>query len=276
MAACAAFGVVGFVNGGFASRLPQQFSAFARPPSASTPRDCLLIDRTDFSPKCTEVARRPAIFIWGDSHANSLAAGFDPLVQRGRVGKLQVTGANCPPLLLFKGNGNSKCEEINAYALDRIRRSRPDMVILHAMWESDAYDLTQLPFTVQQLRNAGVRNIVLVGPVPRWDGSLLRAVFRCWRPRSAAEEMPHHSKCGLDSHVAEVDATLREIARRLDVTYVSAYQTLCTGEGCLTYLKAANGSDELTTYDYGHVSVVAAEYLATTILESVPPPGDFR
>lgn len=269
MTACGIFGLSSLVSGGLGFRLPQQFNAFTRSSPADSPKDCLLKDRADFAPKCTEVLRRPAIFIWGDSHANSLAAGFTSLQDKGEISKLEVTGSSCPPLLDFKSNGNSKCEEINSYALERIKLLRPDIVILHAIWEYDAYDLSKLPSTVKRLKEAGASNIVLLGPVPRWNGSLLRSVFRCWRPRSASEKFPQYSKCGLDSHIPEVDASLRDTARLLDVKYISAYQALCTSDGCLTHVRGTNGTDQLVTYDYGHLSEGAAAYLVTAISEDL-------
>jgi peptidoglycan/LPS O-acetylase OafA/YrhL len=265
MVACGCFGLSSYLSGGFGSRLPQQFNQFSRLAPASVPYSCELYDRVNFPAKCTQVLRRPAVFIWGDSHANSLAAGFIPLQERGEISLLEVTGLGCPPLLNFKTNDNQKCGEINDYALRSIRLTRPDIVVLHAIWE--AYDLSRLDSTVQQLKDAGARNIVLLGPVPRWNGSLLRSILRCWRPSSSAETFPLYSKCGLDSSVPEVDASLRQTARRLDIGYISAYQALCNSDGCLTHVN--EGSDQLATYDYGHLSAGAAQYLVRAIGEDL-------
>lgn len=271
MAACGIYGLSALASDGFGFRLPKQFEAFARSSPEATPHDCLLEDKADFLPKCTELLHRPAIFIWGDSHANSFAAGFIGLQEKGEVSKLQVTGSNCPPLVNFKANGNSKCREINSYALEKIRSLKPDVVVLHAMWESDAYDLSTLPFTVRKLKDGGAGDIVLLGPVPRWNGTLLRSVFRCWRPHSPTDVFPEYSKCGLDRHVAEVDASLRETARRLDVRYISAYHALCNDRGCLTHVVGADGIDQLEAYDYGHLSEGAAAYLVAAISKDLFP-----
>ncbi len=273
MALCGAFGLSIYSSGGFGFRLPQQFNQFARLAPRGVSYDCELYNRVNFPPKCTQVLRHPAIFIWGDSHANSAAAGFIPLQNKGEIGMLEVTGLGCPPLLNFQSNDNKKCKEINDYALRSIQLAKPDIVVLHANWE--AYDLSQLDSTVQQLRNAGADNIVLLGPVPQWNGSLLRSILRCWRPRSSSDEFPRYSKCGLDPNVPEVDTSLRQAARRLDIRYISAYQVLCNSKGCLTHVN--DGGDQLVTYDYGHLSAGAAEYLVSAIggkLFSTVPLGD--
>jgi peptidoglycan/LPS O-acetylase OafA/YrhL len=263
VAICGFVGLASYLGGGFSFRLPRQFDEFTRSAPGDTVTDCILKDRYDFPAKCTEVSRRPAIFIWGDSHANSLYAGLKPLEDRGQISILQVTGTSCPPLLKFKSNGNNKCEEINNYALLSIRRTQPDIVVLHAIWESGGYDLSRLDFTVQQLKRTGVRRIVLLGPVPRWNGTLLRAIFRCWRPRSASEDFPRYSNCGLDGHVREVDTLLRQTAQRLDIKYISAYEALCNSTGCLTHV--IDSGDQLVTYDYGHLSAGGSKYLVNTI-----------
>jgi peptidoglycan/LPS O-acetylase OafA/YrhL len=275
MALCAFLGLSIYLGSGFGFRLPQQFNRFSSSEPRGVPYDCERYYSSDFSPKCTTVLRRPAIFIWGDSHANRLAAGFIPLQNKGAISLLEVTGLGCPPLLSFMSKDNNKCREINDYALHSIRLKKPDIVVLHANWE--AYDLSKLDSTVQQVREAGAGNIVLLGPVPRWDGSLLRSLLRCWRPRSPAEEFPRYSKCGLDPTVPEADTSLRQRAQRLGVGYISAYELLCNSEGCLTHVN--DGVDQLATYDYGHLSVGAAEYLVTamgvrlfsTVPLAVPP-----
>ncbi len=271
MAVCGALGLAIFVGKGLAFRLPPQFEAFAAPSPVITPTDCLLSDRADFPTQCTLLSHRPAVFLWGDSHANSLAAGFSHLALQGKIGKLQVTGSACPPLMGFKGNGNSKCEEINQYAFEKIRALKPDIVVLHAMWEADAYDLSKLAATTRQLKSIGIARIVIIGPVPRWNGSLLRSVFRCWRPRSALEPFPMYSSCGLDARVAEFDTSMRDAVRKLDVEYISAYSQLCADSGCLTHFKGADGIDQLETYDYGHLSEGAAAYLVDAIGDELWP-----
>jgi peptidoglycan/LPS O-acetylase OafA/YrhL len=261
MALCGVLGLSIYFGDGFGFRLPPQLNQFARSAPRDLSYDCELYDRSNFLPKCTAVLRRPAVFIWGDSHANSLAAGFIPLQRPGGISMLEVTGLGCPPLLHFKSNDNKKCEEINDYAMHSIRIAKPDIVVVHANWS--AYNLSGLDSTVQQLKNVGANEIVLLGPVPQWNGSLLRSILRCWRPRTPSEELPRYSQCGLDPRVPELDSLLRQTARRLEIKYISPYQALCNADGCLTHVDV--GGDQLTTYDYGHLSVGAAEYLVSVI-----------
>jgi peptidoglycan/LPS O-acetylase OafA/YrhL len=264
MGVCGLIGLSSFLAGGFSFRLPPQFRALSHISPGDVPTQCFLKNRADFPAPCTALHQRPAILVWGDSHANSLAAGFIPLRDSGRISLLQVTGAACPPLLHFKSNGNQTCEAINDYALSVVRTEKPDVVLLHAKWESDTYDLSKLDLTVRQIRDAGIKEIVLLGPVPRWNGTMLRSVFRCWRPTTPTEAFPSFSTCGLDPHVTQVDASLPETARRLNITYLSAYAVLCDARGCLTHV--SDGSGQLITYDSGHLSTSAARFLAGAIV----------
>jgi peptidoglycan/LPS O-acetylase OafA/YrhL len=264
MAICGLLGVFCYVSQGFPSRLPQQFAKF----TGTVPKDlhsaCFLINSVEFPPACTQVSRRPSVFVWGDSQADRLYWGLKPLQDLGRLGLLQVTGNSCPPLLRFKSNGNCKCQEINNFATKTIQRSRPEMVILHANWADETVDLSKLDATVQQLKADGAKNVILLGPTPRWSGTLLRSMFRCWQPKTPSEEFPLFSKCGLEPRVPLVDAKLREIAERLDIEYISAYQAMCTSDGCITHVDNGGG-DELVTYDAGHLSPAGARYLIDRI-----------
>jgi len=118
MALCGLAGTAIYLMGGLDFRLPQQFTHFTHlPPGEDTHTDCFLEDKSDFLPNCTEVLRRPALFVWGDSHADRLYWGLKSMQEKGQIGLLQVTGASCPPILGFKSYRNNKCEDVNAYAL---------------------------------------------------------------------------------------------------------------------------------------------------------------
>jgi len=261
---CGVGGMIIFLGNGIAFRMPTQFAQFATEDPETLASDCFLKNRYDFPPACTNVTHRPAIFLWGDSHANSLFWGLEPLQDKGFASILQVTGPGCPPLLGYVSNLNSKCPEIYSYALKSIALTKPDVVVLHAIWGSDAYDLSKLDGTIQQISQIGIKHIILLGPVPRWNGTLLQSVFRCWHPQRASDTFPKYSNCGLDDHVVVVDELLHQTAKRLNVEYISAYQMLCTAQGCLTHV-----DDRLTTYDYGHLSKSGAEYLVSTIAEKL-------
>jgi peptidoglycan/LPS O-acetylase OafA/YrhL len=263
LAVCGAVGLAGSLEGGFPSRLPQQLTRFAFSADADRQTECIRLNRFDFPAKCTQTDRHPGVFIWGDSHADRLYAGLLPLQEKGSLGIYEVAGSACAPLLNNPSRQNSACEQIRSYALASIQRLKPEIVLMHAYWSDERYDLSMLAVTIRQLREYGVPRIVILGPVPRWDGTLLRSIFRCWHPRTATEDLPLYSSCGLDGRVPEVDAQLRQEASRLGVEYISAYQALCNPEGCLTHVTA--DVEQLTTYDYGHLSVGASQYLIQSI-----------
>jgi lysophospholipase L1-like esterase len=47
------------------------------------------------------------------------------------------------------------------------------------------------------------------------------------------------------------------------VRFVSAFDALCNEDGCLTHTPKSKG--ELLTWDYGHLTVAGARFLATLL-----------
>jgi hypothetical protein len=72
-------------------------------------------------------------------------------------------------------------------------------------------------------------------------------------------------KFGLNSDVPLLDNKLRSIIRHLAVDYVSLIDLFCDATGCLTF---APGSDDLTSWDTGHITTPAAIFAAQYIRDA--------
>jgi hypothetical protein len=139
-----------------------------------------------------------------------------------------------------------------------IAESKPDVVIV-------AQNLTQstkqFRAISEKLNNIGAKRIVFVGPTPHWITDLPRiAVRRLW------PNVPNRTYAGIDQDVLSADSRLKKAFEQSDGrSYVSIIDLFCNLEGCLTYI----GQDKIrgiTTWDYGHLTPAASDFLAKTLL----------
>lgn len=72
--------------------------------------------------------------LWGDSHAAHLWHGLESVV--GKMDVAQLTASGCPPLLGVEFSKRPECRRINDFALNTVRRQRPDVILLAAAWIS--------------------------------------------------------------------------------------------------------------------------------------------
>jgi hypothetical protein len=104
-----------------------------------------------------------------------------------------------------------------------------------------------------------VSRILIIGPPPQWNDDLPRMLVIASR-RDDLHRVPGRTSFGLDPLAHDVDEALERLfSARKDVTYFSAWKAFCTSEGCLT--RVSDDPDGLTTWDYGHLTTRAAEYL---------------
>jgi peptidoglycan/LPS O-acetylase OafA/YrhL len=222
-------------------------------------------DATGFAAECLEKNRRPLLFLWGDSHAAALYPGLKYLQQDSGLGIAEFTASACPPLLAWDNPQRTTCRAINDADLKSIADVRPDVVLLHANWalgwKDKGYDLSKLVTTVGELRKIGIANVVLLGPVPQWKTALSDAIWSCNKDNLQHLESLRYTRCGLDENIAGVDQSMHEMAVRLGIRYISAYQAMCNDEGCLAKI----GGDYPSSFDYGHLSSQASRYLLRKI-----------
>ncbi len=210
------------------------------------------IPQTHIDPTCVPSTSQ-ALLIWGDSHAQALRHGIAAVLPND-VALGQVATFGCHPSLSVGVSDDESCKRSNAYALAAIKEHRPAVVVLAQQSRHESTDWNALAKT---LLSYGVQHIVLVGPCPEWMPNLYRVMvkdFAVPRPRRLASH--------LNQEIFATDRTLKDRYAHSDVlTYVSLIDALCTKDGCETYV----GNDDregLTTFDYGHLSLVASTYVA--------------
>jgi peptidoglycan/LPS O-acetylase OafA/YrhL len=231
---------------------------------------------SEFAADCVDKGKRPLLFLWGDSHAAALYPGLKHLQDTGTYsfGVAQRTGAVCPPIL---GDARPWCNEINNDSFRLMKELKPEIVMMYAYWShgldgkggfAGLYDLTKLDATVAELKKIGVKKIILMGPSPYWRNSLPHNIVENWKKSKTITKPPLRLSYGDFGLVAELplyNKQMRDIAQRLDVTYISGVDYLCNSEGCLT--RDSEDGVKVASVDYGHLTVDASQ----TYLKLIAP-----
>jgi hypothetical protein len=229
-----AMGLAAIVTGGFESRFPSELQEIARLRTKDTPafRDhCFLdVSGSAFDTSCIEQGDKPLLILWGDSTAAALFSALDELAQKtGKFRLARFNSPGCAPIL--DAGSNSHCDEMSRATFGFVESSRPDVVLLHAMWGNNI-DLEKLRATIGALRRSGVPRIVLLGPVPVWKRTLPHAMinhYRLWH------ELADFIQVG--ARGAEEDQRMAAFSRSAGIEYISARRMLCDeSRGCMTRL----------------------------------------
>ncbi|WP_354193360.1 acyltransferase family protein [Bosea sp. OAE506] len=269
-AAVVVLGLLGGVTAqqdGFPGRLPQEVRAILGT-KIDLARDarvgrCWLsstMSPDELSPEClpSTTSDKPAVWIWGDSHAARLYVGVESeFGQRYGVG--QMTRDGCPPVL---GVGYELCRTANAAAVDAIVKAKPATIVLYAAWSLYASPQADDPLyrnlleTLQRLSSAGIKNIVVIGPPPHWSDELPALLLRAW---TATGTVPLRLSGHLNASSKPIDLALQQVVRGTG-TFISLLDILCDPDGCLTLVPQMNGA--VFAPDYGHFSGPGAGFVA--------------
>lgn len=239
-------GLVGFKTyqrDGLSFRMAYMVEQFARNDSNKDLRrlhTCFLEDDDNvdmFVDSCTEPGTKPLVFLWGDSTAGALYPGLRSLRQQYDFRIAEYTAGNCPPLLGANAR-SAHCAEIHQNILEKIRKERPDLVLLGGSWQGD--DAAKIGATVAALRQAGVAKFVIAGPTPYWTEILSKTYWQYWRKYHAV--LPEYTRFGLGGGIEDVDERMLAAVTQLNVPYVSIYHALCNQDGCKTRTGAGRGT----------------------------------
>lgn len=206
--------------------------------------------------ECTDGPGMAPVFLWGDSHAQALSTGLRSLYPHERVAQVATSG--CVPSLLppVGPSIDNNCALSNQHALKEIARTRPPIVVLAQAAHHENTDWTMM---ANRLHALGVKQVVLVGPMPNWKPSLpLIIARRHWGDAFV------HVRDGLDSAPFQTDTILeKRYAQSRNLAYVSLTNHLCDTTGCIA---VAPADRTLLVVDYGHLSPSGSVYVSQSIL----------
>ena len=201
-----------------------------------------------------EKSASTAVVLCGDSHAAHLLPGIIAAKPDFRI--TYLTAAECAPIYGTSRADIPACEQIMNYIFNRISYEKPNTVVLAANW--GMYPWKNLTGTVEYLRNATVKNIYLVGPVPYWPNGLPRSLYTYYL-RDPLHQIPTRMRFGLDPYVEYPDRIIEAFAKNLMIHYISPYQILCNSNGCLT--KTEETIDTLISFDWNHLTIHGSTFL---------------
>jgi peptidoglycan/LPS O-acetylase OafA/YrhL len=268
LASVALFAAIIVKGRGFDSRLPPEIRAMANVPTQSAQwrvHECLLdlSQETVFSDNCTDMpARRPLVFVWGDSTAGALMPGLRNAQQAWDFGIAQYTSSSCIPAISVDVPGNPNCRAINNKILSIVYAIKPDVILLHSTWDRYMDGVVQ---TVAELKRTTGARVVVLGSVPWWKRGLPNEVLRHY--------MLHQQLIPERSSRAEPDgsgAQLRIRLMPLGAEFISAWNVMCNAEGCLTRIGSA--AKDIAASDQVHLTEAASIFLVDSILDQIVRP----
>lgn len=215
-------------------------------------------------------ADQPLIALWGDSHAAALYPGLQAwAAHQGSVRIAQFTAALCPPLPGPAVRLSPGCAAANEQIAAELVALRPAVVVLAGYWsryrepgDDDDAVLHGLRDPIARLQAAGVKDIVVVGPLPEWHAALPLLLLTAWRDGGQA---PQRLLQGLVAHAVDIDTRLRGLVEATGARYFSPLRALCDSDGCLTQVSGGAGSRVLA-FDQTHLTVAGSKRLVKALM----------
>jgi hypothetical protein len=200
---------------------------------------------------------RKTVFLWGDSHAAQLYPGLE-IWYDGSLNIVQRTMGGCPPIENYDMNGKPNCKKTNDSIIKEIRSANPDILIIAAAWWD--YDWRIILETLKSLKKNIKTQIYIVGPVPRWDGSLKEQLWKRFNA-GVPHHLPYRMRDGLLSVSSEIDKEMRTALLNETVHYISPIEILCDVDGCIT--RFSDEVESITSWDYAHLTIPASRFLVS-------------
>jgi hypothetical protein len=209
-----------------------------------------------------------SIFIWGDSHSEQLYFGLrNHLPSNWQI--LQVTTSGCVPNINIKEPSTTdNCIQSNWFAIKTINEIKPDVVIVAQVLGHNIDSFNQV---IEKLKSLGVKKIIFTGPTPHWTSDLPKIILtKLWI------NTPRRTYKGIDQKVLADNSMLQEKFKQTDTAiFVNLIDFFCNQDGCLTYI----GDDKktgITSFDYGHLTPIASDYLAKNLLVNLIIGNDIK
>jgi peptidoglycan/LPS O-acetylase OafA/YrhL len=206
---------------------------------------------------CLNYQKKGGVFLWGDSHMGALSYGI-----RAQLPELttinQVTSSGCPSSLIIKQGNISDlrraCDYANALALSAISKIIPEVVIIANKDNHQAMDWDN---TSLKLKEMGVKQVILVGPVPQWYPSLPLVYAK---NAYGKDTLASHK---IDKNVVETNIKMVVISQSTpDFTYVDVLNNICKKKENVYECKVIH-DDVLLAWDYGHLTIEGSKFVAS-------------
>jgi len=216
------------------------------------------------APECVEKSGDGGVFLWGDSHAESLSLGLRTLLTNTDIPFYQKTSAGCTPSLheTYKQKGKNKiaCDHSNKLALESIEELKPALLIIAQKTNHDKTDWQAL---YNALSGMGVEKVLLVGPISQWSPSLPKVLIK---PTNWNKNERFINDPSLKLSVIAVDKAMSQKALPSNITYFSMIDEICHEKQALYYCRVKTDNNDVLQIDDGHLSDKGSLYIVDQIL----------
>jgi hypothetical protein len=151
------------------------------------------------------------------------------------------------------------CKAANDIILERVKKIKPDYVVLVARWNREFYNIEKLENTAKALHKLKVPHVVVIGQVPFWQQFVPHLLMSYWKMDPLHRLPPPYTRYHLDPESERMDRKIHQLSNKVGLDYLSSYDVLCKADGCLNRL--GDNADELAYYDDQHMTPVGAQYL---------------
>lgn len=218
------------------------------------------VPRIKISPSCYQ--RNPQkskfLLIWGDSHAQQTYYGLRKNLPSDWQVLIVASSACAPNPFVKQDSLTDYCKRSNWFALKTIKQIKPDIVLVA---QSKNHRFIEMQNLEQVSQSLGAKRTLFLGPVLHWRGTLTNIIMRkLWA------STPERTFVGVDNEFIHQNQEIKETFRKAQKNnYLDVISVFCNQDGCLTRV----GEDRklgITTYDYGHLTPLASDYLAKKLL----------
>ena len=207
-----------------------------------------------------ESGNKPTLMLWGDSNAAHLVPGIRKVYQN-EYDLLIRTSTGCGAFIGLEVRARPNCREITDDILKLAIKTKPQKLIIAGLWKIEFPPL--LEKTLMALLDAGVSNIEIIGPAPRWKHSLPQALINYGKTKKQTRALPKYLTDPTHQKIFEIEAALKAMTKNLDVKYTSILDLVCKPKlGCLTHTDSDNS---LIQWDYGHLTSSGSIYIMQQI-----------
>ncbi len=201
------------------------------------------------------LSSRKTIYFWGDSNAAHLIPGIQHYLASDYHIELRTMGG-CGAFFGNVNKGSPGCKELNDKIFEEIITRHPDKVIIAGLWRDGFVDLLEV--TIEALKQQGIDDILVIGPVPRWTLGVPRTVFNFGRKHKKLKQLPEYLDDVRFVKIRELDAIFQQMTTQQNVQYYSPLAQFCReGVGCRIHM----GDDKLLQWDNQHLTVEGSLYL---------------
>lgn len=221
----------------------------------------------DYIPEdCYKKNNERVVMLWGDSHAYQFYYGLKQSLPKD-YDLLQIASSGCAPAIPERSTASKECKTANSKALNIIQKTSPEVLILAQRMSHEHVDWEKIAEVLKT--EYGVKHVILIGPVPQWNQYLYRHYARKHSEEKLNSiEADEYQSSNLNQDIIEVDNLLTGKYKGSQlIEYLSPIHLLCTSaKSCLITLSADNKT-ELTTFDYGHITLPTSEFIATQLIK---------